>query len=371
MPLRRGHRLDDGLCAHQFPFVEVVDLLAQLSGPGHHPEQLLHRPQVLDLLHLGKEVFQIECLVGHLLGHGRGLFLVEDLLGLFDKGKHIAHIQDPAGHPIGVEHLEIVQALSGGGEQNGTPCNACHGECRTTAGVAIELGDHDSCEIRSLGERLSCADRILAGHRVNGEQHLVRVCRPSDVRDLLHQLLIDAQTPRGVDDDHIVLLARGEGDGVAGHRHGVAHPITRFRRIHGNVGAFSDGLQLVDGVRTLQVSGDEQRGMPLAAQPRAQFPSQGGLTRALKSDEQDDGRAGLGEGEATRLSAQDGDQLVMDDFHDLLSGVECLTHFVAESTLAHPSGEVFDDAQRDIGIQESTPDFSNRRVDVRSGELAA
>ena len=51
-------------------------------------------------------------------GHLLLLIGVEGLLGLLDQGEHVAHAEDPAGHPVGVEDVEVLQLLAGGGEQD-------------------------------------------------------------------------------------------------------------------------------------------------------------------------------------------------------------------------------------------------------------
>jgi hypothetical protein len=42
-----------------------------------------------------------------------GVALVEGLLGLLDEGEDVTHVEDARGHPVGVEDLEVLHALTG------------------------------------------------------------------------------------------------------------------------------------------------------------------------------------------------------------------------------------------------------------------
>src|SRR5215210_3224466 len=74
----------------------------------------------------------------------------------------------------------------------------------SAARVAVELGEHHAVELGGLGELLGDVHGVLAGHRVDDQQHDVRPDALLDPRELLHQRLIDVQAPRGVDDQHVL-----------------------------------------------------------------------------------------------------------------------------------------------------------------------
>ncbi|BDB43582.1 hypothetical protein IWGMT90018_40280 [Mycobacterium kiyosense] len=158
-------------------------------------------------------------LAGPDLGGGRlGLLGVEDLLGLFDQAQHVAHAQNAAGHPVRVEDVEVFELLPGGGEKDWHTGDFTHRQRGATAGVAVQLGQYHAGEADAVAERLGGGDRVLADHRVQDEQHFVGVDGVADGGGLRHQLLVDAQAPRGVDDDEVEVLGLGLGD--AGGRDG-------------------------------------------------------------------------------------------------------------------------------------------------------
>ena len=232
------------------------------------------------------------------------------------------------------------------------------------------LDEHDAGEVDALLEGARRRDGVLADHRVDDEQHLVGVDGLADVGGLLHQLGVDAEAAGGVDDDGVVLLALGLLDAVLGDLDRVADAVAGLGREHRHAGLLADDLQLRDGVGALEVGRDEQRGVAVFHQPLGELAGERRLTGALQAGEHDDGRRLLGELEPALLAAEDRDQLVVDDLHDLLGRVERLVDLVAEGALAHLAGEVLDDLEGDVGVEQGAADLADGSVDVRGGELA-
>jgi len=112
----------------------------------------------------------------------------------------------------------------------------------------------------------STTNRISSGYGV------------ADVGRLPHHLGVDAEPAGGVDDDGVVLGMPGVVDRPLRDRDRVANTIARFRGEHRDPGALAEHLQLLYGVRALQVGGDEHRRMALALEPAGQLAGQGGLT---------------------------------------------------------------------------------------------
>jgi hypothetical protein len=65
-------------------------------------------------------------------------------------------------------------------------------------------------------------------------------------------------------------------------------------REHLHASLAADDLQLLHGVRALEVAGDQQRRVALGLEVLGQLAGQGGLAGALQAGQHDDGRAGLG-----------------------------------------------------------------------------
>ena len=148
-PLAQGHRPDDRLDGGE---VVVADLgvLHLLGDPGEHPHDPAEGAHLLDLLELVEEVVEGESALEDAGGGLFGLLGLEDLLGLLDQGEHVAHAQDPAGQAVGVEEVEVLDLLPGGGEGDRSADHLLHAQGRAPAGVTVELGEDDPVELEGL-----------------------------------------------------------------------------------------------------------------------------------------------------------------------------------------------------------------------------
>ena len=115
----------------------------------------------------------------------------------------------PLSHPVGVEALELGELLAGGGVEDRLAGDGLDAERGAAASVSVQLAHHDAVELRRLGELLGDVDRVLAGHRVDDEQDVVRPGAALDLDELLHQLRVDVEATRGVDDQHVLALGSG------------------------------------------------------------------------------------------------------------------------------------------------------------------
>ena len=136
------------------------------------------------------------------------------------------------GHPVRVEHVEVGQLLAGGREHHRLAGQRRDRQRGAAAGVAVELGQHHAVVADAVEERLRGRHRVLADHRVDDEQHLVRVGRVADRGGLRHHLRVDAETAGGVDDDDVVQRALGLVDRPPRHRHRVADAVAGLGREH-------------------------------------------------------------------------------------------------------------------------------------------
>ncbi len=278
-----------------------------------------------------------------------------------------------------MEDVEVLELLTGRREQDRLAGDLADAQRGTTAGVAVELGEHDTGEADTRLERLRGVHRVLADHGVEHEDRLVGLDGVADARGLRHQLLVDAEAAGGVDDHDVVLLVAGLFDTGARDLDGVGGRDTErvlatadggagVRREHGRAGALTDDLQLADGAGTLEVTRDEQRRVALILQPLGQLAGEGGLTGALQTGQHDHGRRRLRELQASRLTTEDADEFLVDDLDDLLRRVERGRDLGALRALLDLGDEGADDGERDVGLEERETDLAARGVDVGSGE---
>lgn len=74
---------------------------------------------------------------------------------------------------------------------------------RAAAGVAAELREDDAVELQGIVKGLGTVDRILAGHAVDHQQHLVGHRLAVDPLQLLHRAASSTEPAGGVEDQHV------------------------------------------------------------------------------------------------------------------------------------------------------------------------
>ena len=85
----------------------------------------------------------------------RLLVLLDRRLGLLDQRQHVAHAEDPRGHPVGMEDLELVELLADRDELDRLAGDRLDRERGAAARVAVELRQDDAVERDPLLERLA------------------------------------------------------------------------------------------------------------------------------------------------------------------------------------------------------------------------
>ena len=199
---------------------------------------------------------------------------------------HVAHAEDPRGHAVGMEVLELVELLADRDELHGPPGDRPHRQRSASARVSVELREDHAVERDALLERERDVHRLLPGHRVEHEEHVRRLRLGGDALELLHELLVDVQPARGVE-DHDVERFLASGLDAEPRR---VNRIGAVEREHGDLDLLAELLELVDRSRTLEIAGNERGTLPVAAQqecraspPPSSCPSPGGLRGGSRS----------------------------------------------------------------------------------------
>ena len=149
-------------------------------------------------------------------------------------------------------------------------------------------------------------------------------------RYFVHHLLVHCQTSGGIDDDYVGAFHAGVADGLLGDVDGVL--VALFGE-DGHLYLASEGLQLADGGRAVYVASHEHdRLVLLVLQVVGQFGAKGGLTRALQTGDEDDGRVAF-DVDVYGLGTHELGELLMHDFDHQLSGFDALDD-VASHNLA-------------------------------------
>ena len=128
------------------------------------------------------------------------------------------------------------------------------------------------------------------------------------------------QAAGGVDNHQVVAVVLGVFQGFGGDFHRVF--LAHFKDL--GPGLFADDFQLVDGCRTVNVAGHQQRAVPLVLEIPGELGRMGGFTASLKAAHEHHAGGLGGELDAGVVLAHQSGQLVVDDFNDLLGGGEAL-----------------------------------------------
>ncbi len=298
-----------------------------------------------------------------------GLLLIDDFFEVLHQADDVAHAEHAARHAFGAERLELVGGLAHADEQHRGPGHFLDAERGAAAGVAVELGQHHAGQRQRLVEAARGLDRVLTDHRVDDQEHVVRLHRRADRRQLLHQRLVDREAAGGVVDDHVAAELRGFGLG------GLAD-LERRRAGMLNTGTsiwLAEHLQLLDGGRALHVGGDEQRLLAFLGQVARELGGARGLTGALQADHHDAGGSAVRELERLAFVRHQRHQLVVANLDELLArtdavGLAAVAHRVCTvsptALLFHAGQEALDDAQLDVGLEQRGSHLPQRGLDV-------
>ena len=286
-----------------------------------------------------------------------------------DQAHHVAHPQDPLRHAIGVEELELLELLACGGKQDRLASQRAHRQRRAAARIAVELGDHRSIEIDRLGKRLGDVDGVLARHRIDHQQQVVRLQRRPHAHELAHQLLVHVQAPARVDDQHVLALGASTLERPRRDLDGISVGAALIR---GGVRLRAQLHQLLDRRRAAGITGGERHAARvLLAQVARELCRRRRLARALQARHHDHGRGARGKAQRRRGAAHQVRELLGHDLHHLLAGVEPAYHLGPGAALAEVGRELLDHLEVDVGLEQRQPDLAHRQIDVALGERAA
>src|SRR5204862_3686450 len=279
-PLARRHREDDPLDTRELLLVDLVEALELVAEAGNQLHDALERAHSAEHLVALQEVVERELALHHPALELLALVLLDSRLGLLNQAEHVAHAENPRRHPVRVEVLEQVDLLADRDELDRLARDRLDRERRAAARISVELRQHDAVEVDALLEGLRDGDRLLAGHGIENQQDVRRLCLAADRSELVHQRLVDVEAPCRVDDDDV---AFGRCDSLTRRLYGIR----ALGAVDGNLDLAAELLELIDRGRTLQIGGDERGLLALLAQQQRELRGGGRLARPLQAGQQD------------------------------------------------------------------------------------
>ena len=235
--------------------------------PGIELEDALQRPHLADHPVAREEVVERELARADAPLHLRLLVHLDRGLGLLDQREHVAHAEDPRRHAVGMEVLELVELLAHRDELHRPPGDRPHRERRAAARVAVELRQDDAVECDRSWNASATFTASWPGHRVEDEEHVRRLRLVGDPLELVHQLLVDVQPARGVEDHDVEPVLAGGVEPEPRRLDGIAS----VERVDRDLDLPAELLELVDRRRALEVAGDERRALASFRRSSASF----------------------------------------------------------------------------------------------------
>ncbi len=216
-----------------------------------------------------------------------------------------------------------------------------------------------------LLEGLGDLDGALAGGGVGDENGFLGGEGGADLLELVEEGLIEVEASGGIEDEDLdaVLLGLGAGAGDDLDRVFFLGPA-----VDGEVEALAEDLELLHGGGAGEIARDQGDALALALEAEAELGGGGGFAGAVQADEEEaEGAVGDDGGVA---AGEELDQFVVEDFYELLAGLDALEDFLAEAALLDLVADFLGDLVVDVGGEEGEADFADGLGDVALGELA-
>src|SRR2546425_3754244 len=209
-------------------------------------------------------------------------------------------------------------------------------------------------------------DRFLAGGGVEHQQNLLRLDQVAKADQFLHERFVNLQTAGGVEDERVAVVGPGKVEGCAGDLQNV-----RFAPLeeNGQLEFLTERFELVHRRRAVNVRRHQQRRAALFLQQPGEFAAGSGFAGTVQANEQRASRTAA-QVERRVLRAQQSDQLVVDDFDDLLARLNALNDLLADRLFLDSLDEIAGDLEIDIGVQQRHPDLAQRISHVGLGNLS-
>ena len=173
-----------------------------------------------------------------------------------------------------MKHLERLELFAHTDEFQRAARHRLDGECRAAARIAVQLRHDDAIQTERGVECLGDVHGFLSCHGIHDEENLMRLYFRLDVAQLLHERLINLQTPCRINDDNIVGVGGRMCDCRTRNGDGVLLPL----RKDGHIDLAANDLKLLDGSGTIDIVGNEQRTLALLFQHERELACRGRLT---------------------------------------------------------------------------------------------
>ena len=226
-------------------------------------------------------------------------------------------------------------------------------------------------------ERLRAVHRVLAGHRVDDQQDLVRREQSVDGFEFLHQLVVDVESAGRIENDGVEFLRPASLDATPADADGGADRLAVFRASFGfsvecdlaasrRVGfhAFGGDSKLLDRGGPLQIRSDHQNSLSSLLQQGGELAATGRFSTPLESAHHEDGRTGIDQHQMGIHRSHQFDESSIDDLDHLLPRLQALDDLLADGIFDDLRTEFLDDVEMDVGFEQGGADLLHGLTNV-------
>ena len=349
--------------------VIVFKLCRHFAKAGQHFHERACAAHFCHLAHLFQKVVKIKLALFEFCGHFGGVFLFNCFGGFFNQGNNITHAENTARDTVRKERFNFVPLFTSPHQLNRLAGNGLHRHGATTAGIPVNTGHHDAGNAHFFVKFLRDIDGILSRHGINHQKGFGRLCQFGNASNFVHQFLVNCQAPGCVEHEDIKTAKTGFFHRAFGDLDRRLAFNNLKRR---NACLFPQNSQLVLRRWTVDIKRSHQHFfLVLVCQVFGYFCGRGGFTGTLQAHHQERGRGGGIDIEVLNIFATEHfDHGIMDNFNDLLSGLNGFDDFGANRTFFYDFNELFDDGQGDIGLEQRHTDLAGGGVDVILAQAA-
>jgi hypothetical protein len=366
-PFDWGHGADHGFHVPELLFALAhVCLLHRLGATGQHADDVLEGTKLFHLPQLNQEIIKRELAFAHFLLEPFGVFEVDCFSGAFDEADDIAHAEDARGHAFGMERFEIVELLADADELDRFSGDRFEAQGGPATGVAVEFGEDGAGNVEGLIELGGDVDGFLAGGSIENEENFLGFDQVTELDQFLDERFVDLEPAGGIEEEGVAVLSPGVLERFAGESEQVRFTAAQEDR---KIELTPQRFELIHGGRAMEIGGDQERLASLFQEEACEFAGGGGLAGAVETNHEDAGRI-TAELDGGVGRPEEADHFILDDFDDLLAGLDALNDLLAQSLGLDLFDEIAGDLELDIRFQQRHADLTQGVTDVGLRDFA-
>ena len=197
-------------------------------------------------------------------------------------------VQQRVHECFGVERCQVVRAFAQADELDGNAELLLNSDHDTALRSAVELSQHDTGHVHDLTEDLRLDHAVLAGRRVDDQEHLGHrgflLNHTLDLTELVHQAGLILQAARGIHEHGVDAFLLAGLNRIKGDRSGVGAFLLGTHRLHAH--AVTPGGQLLRSGGAEGIGGAQNQGLTVRNHHAGNLTDGRGLTHAVHANDQ-------------------------------------------------------------------------------------